>query len=159
MSAGKLIQTLEKLLQLHQHLHKVTLQKTESLKGENVEELRELLKQEQKFVQAIKQVEVERIQLTVEFLEREDELTLTACIEKATGYEQEKLKEISKEFTETMDKLKATNQLNKELTKQALQLAAITLDMIMPQESDFNYNKPNDKTNDKQRRSFFDSKA
>lgn len=159
MSAGKLIQTLEKLLQLHQNLYNVTLQKTEFLKSENVEELKEHLKKEQMFVQAIKQVEEERIKDTVNFLENEEELTLSACIEKAVGEEKEKLSEISKEFTETMDKLKASNQLNKELTKQALQLTAITLDMIMPQERDFNYNKPADNTKEKQRRSFFDSKA
>lgn len=158
MSAGKLIQTLEKLLQLHQNLYNVTLQKTEFLKSENVEELKELLKKEQMFVQAIKQVEEERIKDTVNFLENE-ELTLSACIEKAAGEEKEKLTGISKKFTETMEKLKASNQLNKKLTKQALQLTAITLDMIMPQERDFNYNKPADNTKEKQRRSLFDSKA
>jgi flagellar biosynthesis/type III secretory pathway chaperone len=159
MSAGKLIQTLEKLLQLHQNLYNVTLQKTGFLKSENVEELKELLKKEQMFVQAIKQVEEERIKDTVNFLENEEELTLSACIEKAVGEEKEKLSEISKEFTETMDKLKTSNQLNKKLTKQALRLTAITLDMIMPQERDFNYNKPAENTKEKQRRSFFDSKA
>jgi flagellar biosynthesis/type III secretory pathway chaperone len=159
MHEEKLIHTLEKLLQLHQNLHKVTLQKTESLKSENIEKLRELLKSEQMFVQAIKQVEQERINLTVDFLENEKDLTLSACIEKATGEEKEKLEEISKEFTATMDNLKATNQLNKELTKQALQLTSITLDMIMPQEKDYNYNKPADKTKENHRRSFFDSKA
>jgi flagellar biosynthesis/type III secretory pathway chaperone len=159
MAAGKLIQNLEKLLQLHQNLHKIALQKTESLKGENIEELRELLKKEQMFVQAIRQVEEERITFTKQFLNREEELTLSACIEKAEGTEEEKLIAISKEFTAVMASLKATNQLNKELTKQALQLTSITLDMIMPQEKDFNYNKPTDQIKENQRRSFFDSKA
>jgi flagellar biosynthesis/type III secretory pathway chaperone len=159
MSAEKLIQNLEKLLQLHQNLHKIALQKTESLKRENIEELRELLKKEQMFVQAIRQVEEERITFTKQFLDREEELTLSACIEKAEGADEEKLIAISTEFTAVMSSLKATNQLNKELTKQALQLTSITLDMIMPQEKDFNYNKPTDQIKENQRRSFFDSKA
>lgn len=159
MSAGKLIGTLEKLLQLHQNLHNVALQKTEILKSENVNELNELLKKEQMYIKAIKQVEEERIVHTVQFLETEEELTLTACIEKAVGEEKEKLQVIAKEFSETMAKLKDANQLNKELTKQALQLTAITLDMIMPQEKDFNYNKPAENTKEMKRRSFFDSQA
>ena len=159
MSAGKLIGTLEKLLQLHQNLHKVALQKTESLKSENVTELNELLKKEQMFIKAIKQVEEERIKHTIQFLEKEEELTLSACIEKADAEEKEKLQVMAKEFAETMANLKAANQLNKELTKQALQLTAITLDMIMPQDKDFNYNKPAENTKEMKRRSFFDSQA
>lgn len=159
MSAGKLIGTLEKLLQLHQNLHKVALQKTEILKSENVNELNELLKKEQMYIKAIKQVEEERIVHTVQFLETEEELTLTACIEKAVGEEKGKLQVIAKEFSGTMVKLKDANQLNKELTKQALQLTAITLDMIIPQEKDFNYNKPAENTKEMKRRSFFDSQA
>lgn len=159
MSAGNLIGTLEKLLQLHQNLHNVALQKTEILKSENVNELNELLKKEQMYIKAIKQVEEERIVHTVQFLETDEELTLTACIRKAVGEEKEKLQVIAKEFSGTMDMLKSTNQLNKELNKQALQLTAITLDMIMPQEKDFNYNKPAENTKEMKRRSFFDSQA
>lgn len=159
MLTDKLIQTLDKLLKLHQNLYEVTLQKTDILKHDRVEELKELLKKEQMFVQAIKQVEDERIAYTAEFLQGDEEVTLTACIEKATGEDEEKLSVIMAEFTTIVSKLKDQNKLNKELTKQALQLTALTLDMIMPQETDINYNKPADKSIQKQRRSIFDSKA
>lgn len=159
MSAEKLIVTLEKLLKLHENLYEVTLQKTEFLKHDRVEELKELLKKEQMFVQAIKQVEEERITQTAEFLGNDKELTLSACIKKSIGTEKEKLELIMKEFTAVMNDLKDRNKLNKELTKQAIQLTSVTLDMIMPQESDINYNKPTNKTTEKNRRSIFDSKA
>ncbi|WP_121663636.1 flagellar protein FlgN [Metabacillus litoralis] len=159
MAAEQLIQTLEKLLKLHQNLYEVTLQKTEILKHDSVEELKELLKKEQMYVQAIKQVEDERIRVAAEFLGNNEEATLSACIVKATGAEKEKLQVILKEFTKTMNQLKDRNQLNRELTKQALQLTSMTLDMIMPQETDINYDKPTNKTTEKQRRSIFDSKA
>jgi len=159
MSAGKLIQSLEKLLKLHQHLLEVTLQKTEILKNDQVEDLKELIKKETMYLQAIKQLEEERVILTKEYLGSNEEVTLSACIEKAAGTDREKLKVILKEFTEIMDKLKTSNSLNKELTKQALQLNAMTLDMLMPQETEINYNKPANKTPEKQRRSIFDSKA
>ncbi|MGN7939428.1 flagellar protein FlgN [Virgibacillus sp. 6R] len=159
MSAAELILSLEKLLQLHKNLYQLTLQKTEILKSENIDELKELLKKEQMFVKAISQLEDERIKQTVAFLGREDELSMSACIEKATGSEQDKLKELEKDFKETIDSLKATNELNRELAKQAIQLVSMTLDMLMPQETEFNYNKPANKPIEKQRRSLFDSQA
>jgi len=159
LSAAELILSLEKLLQLHKNLYQLTLQKTEILKSENIDALKELLKKEQMFVKAISQLEDERIKQTVAFLGREDELSMSACIEKATGSEQDKLKELEKDFKETIDSLKATNELNRELAKQALQLVSMTLDMLMPQETEFNYNKPANKPIEKQRRSLFDSQA
>lgn len=159
MSAAELILSLEKLLQLHKNLYQITLQKTEILKSENIDALKELLKKEQMFVKAISQLEDERIKQTVAFLGREDELSMSACIEKATGSEQDKLKELEKDFKETIDSLKATNELNRELAKQALQLVSMTLDMLMPQQAEFNYNKPANKPIEKQRRSLFDSQA
>ncbi|MFS0879526.1 flagellar protein FlgN [Bacillus sp. 7586-K] len=159
MSAAELILSLEKLLQLHKNLYQLTLQKTEILKSENIDALKELLKKEQMFVKAISQLEDERIKQTVAFLGREDELSMSACIEKATGSEKDKLKELEKDFKETIDSLKATNELNRELAKQALQLVSMTLDMLMPQETEFNYNKPANKPIEKQRRSLFDSQA
>ncbi|WP_394186920.1 flagellar protein FlgN [Metabacillus halosaccharovorans] len=160
MSAEKLIQTLDKLLKLHQNLYEVTLQKTEMLKQNQVEELRELLKKEQMYVQAIKQVEDERVRKTAEYLGGSEEVTLSACINKATGSEKEVLQNILTNFTNVMDYLKNQNQLNKELTKQALQLTSITLDTLFPKETNVNYDKPlNKPLQEKQRRSIFDSKA
>ena len=161
MSAGKLIQNLEKLLQLHQNLHKLALQKTESLKSENIEELRELLKKEQMFVQAINQLEADRVQVTSEFLGHAENITLSACIERSSGHEKQSLERIANEFTEVMEKLTAANQLNRDLTQQALQFVSISLDMLMPKESLTNYNRPdgNKTQSDIKRRSLFDSQA
>ena len=44
MIAEKLIDTLNKLLQLHQNLYQVTLRKTDYLKNNDVEKLKEILK-------------------------------------------------------------------------------------------------------------------
>ncbi|MDQ0231451.1 flagellar protein FlgN [Metabacillus malikii] len=160
MSAENVIQSLEKLLQLHKKLYEITLQKTELLKSEDVEALREMLKKEQMFVKAISQVENERIKHTTEYLQRDDDLTLSACIEKAVGEEKDRLVTISSQLKETIEALKQSNHLNRELTKQALQLTNLTLDMIMPQEKDYNYNsKPANTQVETKRRSLFDSQA
>ncbi|MFC0272216.1 flagellar protein FlgN [Metabacillus herbersteinensis] len=160
MLADKLITTLEKLLSLHEQLYKVALQKSEILKKDLIDELREILKQEQKLVQAIKQIEAERILITAEYLNREQELTLRACIDQADGLAKERLQTIHHEFQSIMDKLKAVNQLNQQLTQQSLQFVSISLDMLMPQENAQNYNRPDQsKGTATNRRSIFDSKA
>ena len=160
MTGERLIQTLNKLLKLHQNLYEVALQKTEILKQNQVEELKELLNKEQMYVQAIKQIEDERVSKTAEYLDGSEEVTLTACINKATGPEKEVLQDIFADFTDVMNQLKNQNELNKELTKQALQLTSITLDTLFPKETNMNYDKPvNKPLQEKQRRSIFDSKA
>lgn len=161
MGAEKLIETLNKLLQLHQNLYQVTLQKTEYLKQNDVEKLKDVLKKEQKFVQAVKQIEDERIQLTAQYLGRGQDLTLSACIEKAEGEQMQRFQEIEKDFTAIMGKLRAANELNRELTHQALQFVSLSLDMLMPQETMTNYQRPNGQQSqiENKRRSLFDSQA
>lgn len=159
MMIEKLISTLDRLLALHLQLYKVSLQKTEHLKKNDIEALKESLMNEQKFVQAIKQIELERTELTSQYLNRSDDLTLTACMEKATGPDQDKLLTIYNNFKDVMDKLKGANQLNQQLTQQSLQFVSLSIDMLMPQESVQNYDRPDGKTTANKRRSIFDSKA
>lgn len=161
MAAEKLIQSLQKLLKLHQNLHEVTLQKTELIKKDQINELKELLKKEQMYVQAIKQVENERISQTADFLGNEEESTLSLCIEKAEGNEKGQLQHLAAELTDTIKKLKAVNQLNKELTHQAMQFVSISLDMLAPKENVSNYQRPDgqNQQTEKVRRSLFDSQA
>ncbi|MGG3799016.1 flagellar protein FlgN [Metabacillus fastidiosus] len=161
MPAEKLIDTLRKLLTLHRRLYEVALQKTDSLKNENIEEMTNLIQQEQKIVQAIKQAEEERIQCTGEFLNRKEDLIITACIEKASEIEKVKLREIYEEFSEILNDLKVTNELNKQLAHQSLQFTSLTLNMLMPNENNIpNYNRSDsNKLTGNKRRSLFDSKA
>lgn len=161
MLVEKLIQTLNKLLQLHQNLYQVTLQKTDYLKRNDVDKLKEILKKEQMFVQAVKQIEDERIQLTANYLGREHDLTLSACINQTEGNHRHQLEEVEKDFSEVMDKLRASNELNRELTQQALQFVSLSLDILMPQENITNYQRPNGQQPqiDNTRRSIFDSQA
>lgn len=160
MSAQSLIQQLEKLLGLNQQLYKLAQTKTEALKTENLTVLQETLKQEQTYVQAIKQVENERIALAAAYLNRDDELTLSACIEKSEGTEKEKFSSLYLSLTDLMEKLKGINQLNQQLTLQALQFVSLSMDMLMPKEQSPAYKPPGGNVpSEPKRRSLFDSKA
>lgn len=160
MSAQSLIQQLEKLLGLNQQLYKLAQTKTEALKTEDLTVLQETLKQEQSYVQAIKQVENERISLAAAYLNRNDELTLSACIEKSEGEDKETFTSLYLSLTDVMEKLKGINQLNQQLTLQALQFVSLSMDMLMPKEQSPAYQPPGGKTtSEPKRRSLFDSKA
>ncbi|AZB44540.1 flagellar protein FlgN [Bacillus sp. FJAT-42376] len=160
MQAGTLILTLERLLELHLDLYQTALKKTDQLKHNQMDELKQVLQQEQVLVQVIKQTEAERMTLASQFLGRHTDLTLAACAEKAEGAEKERLSELKEEFKEVMDKLKAANQLNQQMTQSALQFVTMSLDMLMPREQVPNYQRPDTmKKNEPNRRSLFDSKA
>jgi flagellar biosynthesis/type III secretory pathway chaperone len=159
VSAQSLILKLEKLLGLNRQLYQLAQTKTEALKTENLTVLQQTLKQEQIYVHAIKQVEKERIDLASAYLNREDDLTLSACIEKAAGADKENFSDLFQSLTEVMEKLKHANKLNQQLTIQALQFVSLSMDMLMPKEQSPAYRPPGGTATAPKRRSLFDSKA
>ena len=161
MNASKLIDSLEKLLTLHEQLFEIATEKTVVLKeNKELSHLQELLKKEQLLARKIQQTEQERIFLTKQFLNGSEDQSLTACINKAEGTEKDKLQEMHVRFIEIMSKLKAANYLNQQLTHQALQFINFTLDTVMPQEKSVTYRHPNHQTESvPKQRSMFDSKA
>ncbi|MFY4775081.1 flagellar protein FlgN [Metabacillus sp. RGM 3146] len=160
MPAEKLIARLKELLQFNKELYHMALEKTDLLKKDNAEALRSLLQKEQTVVRSIQKAEAERIRMAAEFLGREHNLTLSECINQAKGTEKEKLSELLEEFIEVMDKLKTANQLNQQLSQQALQFVSMTLDMLLPSEQSPNYSRPDQPIeSEPKRRSLFDFKA
>ncbi len=62
MSVQTIINHLRKLIELHDSLVHVSRQKTDVLKEGKMDQLQELLKNEQKHVQAINQIEQKRLE-------------------------------------------------------------------------------------------------
>lgn len=161
MSCAQLIQTMEKLYELHEQLYDIALKKTDVLKNnEDISKLQELLKIEQTYSNKIHQVENERMKVVDDWLGQQEDKSLSACIEKATGNEKEQLVQLKERLKEIIEKLKSTNELNQQLIHHALQFVNLTIDMVMPQEPSLTYSNPN-QTEEKQgpKRSMFDSKA
>jgi Mg2+ and Co2+ transporter CorA len=158
---SRIIQTLENLYELHEHLYDLAVKKTEVLKNnEDVSKLQELLKKEQLCIKMIQQKEEERMKQVAAWLGNQEDQSLTACIEKASGADKKKLEHLKDSFLEIMTKLKAANELNEQLTHYALQFINMTLDMVMPQEPALSYQHPKQPQEQRApRRSMFDSKA
>ncbi|MBA2871315.1 flagellar biosynthesis/type III secretory pathway chaperone [Anoxybacillus calidus] len=165
MSVKLLIELLEKHVKLHKGLLELANQKTEVLKKGDMEALSGIMKQEQKYIAAINQVERERMHVVEAMVntagKHEHERTLTTCIELVEESERSVLERLKDELSAVVSELKNINLLNQQLTQQSLQFVNMTLDMIMPQPQEVNYGIPNAATTPQYEnsRSIFDSKA
>jgi flagellar biosynthesis/type III secretory pathway chaperone len=147
LSAKQLIELLEKHVKLHKGLLELANKKTEALKKGDMEALSEMMKEEQKYIVAIKQIEKERI-LAVEKIisalgHTQTEPTLTTCIELVEEPERRALERLRDNLVAIVAELRNINELNQQLLQQSLQFVNMMLDMIMPQLPEVNYKKPN----------------
>ncbi|KKB74401.1 MULTISPECIES: flagellar protein FlgN [Bacillus] len=156
----RVIQELERLCVLHEHLLTLSERKTEALKKNEIKELSEILTKEQKYVQAIEQTEEARIEATKECLGRAD-TTISTCISEAEGSDKTVLEQLFERLLQLVTRLKDVNGLNKQLTIQSLQFITLTLDMLLPKEGNANYGKTQEPSQPRgsSRLSLFDSKA
>ncbi|MEH7225049.1 flagellar protein FlgN [Bacillus sp. JJ1566] len=159
MSAENLVVLLKKILTLHQNLLKLSERKTDILKKGDVDALNELMKEEQKYILAIRQLDNERIVIVDKLLGPIEDKTLTQCIERTAEPMRSALMGLHEDLVKVTHDLKVANDLNQQLTHQSLQYVNMSLDMLIPQEQNVNYGNPAGTKEKKQTRSMFDSKA
>ncbi|KAA0548324.1 flagellar protein FlgN [Bacillus sp. BGMRC 2118] len=165
MSAHALTDVLTKLYKLHQSLYEVATRKTEVVKKSDIEALSSIMKEENKYVMAINQLDGERKQIVAKMMSghpfQGNEPTLTECIETLPIEERDSLLTIKDKLLQKVNELKKLNLLNQELIYSSLQFVNLSLDVIMPKQPDsLNYNKPQVKgQTGSKNRSMFDSKA
>lgn len=162
MSAEQIQASLEKLVELHKSLNELALKKTEIVKQGDTEALNRLLMDEQKHIKAIEATEKERQTAVTAFLENEGQeaepSTITRVIELLSPTDAEALNRLKEELILEAETLKEQNYLNQQLVYQSLQFVNVTLDMLLPQNKQFNYDKPA-KPKQQGSNSMFDSRA
>lgn len=160
MSLNTIIESMEKLVKLHESLLAISEQKTEVIKAGSMDELQPLLVKERKHVQALEQMEKTR-QQEVEYWFKENNLkssdkTVTAMLALLEDQEQQQILEsVTVQLTNSITNLKRQEQLNKALIQQSLQFVELSLDMMSPSLNNLNYGKKSESA----KRSVFDSKA
>lgn len=164
MSTGQIITALEKLIKLHKGLNELASRKTDIIKLSDMDALTALLNEEQKYVKAIEMIDREREVAVEEFLESKVQsaelLTITRVIELSTDTEADGLNRLKGELLEEVMQLKEQNYLNQQLVYQSLQFINITLNILQPQNQQYNYEKPAPaRKMQEDSNSMFDSKA
>ncbi|WP_430790955.1 flagellar protein FlgN [Virgibacillus flavescens] len=162
MSLHTIIQSLEKLIMLHESLLSVSELKTAAIKAGSMEDLQALLVKERKHVQALEQVETSRQQVVDNWFEMNnlpsENKTITAMLELLEDRAQQRtLENVTVNLTNAVADLKSQEQLNQALIQQSLQFVELSLDMMNPSINNLNYGNKVDKESVK--RSVFDSKA
>jgi uncharacterized protein YicC (UPF0701 family) len=153
-----IIDSLRKLLLLHKSLFELAERKTEILKGNDIAELNSLLKEEQRHIYAIQQMEEQRKNATAKMVQSSDQ-ALSALIAAVNDEERTMIVDLKERLTEVIEKLKRQNDLNQQLIQQSLQFVHLSLDMILPQPEVYNYGRRDTEDGEQSVRALFDSKA
>ncbi|WP_404404908.1 flagellar protein FlgN [Jeotgalibacillus malaysiensis] len=126
---------LSQQIKLHKSLLELAKRKTVVIKENDLESLNQLIKDEQKHIQAIGALETKRQQLNTE----------------------EDVQQEKDELLQVIIDLKTINELNQDLLTQSMQFVSLNLDLLMPQPDSINYSKKDNE--DEPVRSMFDSQA
>ncbi|KAB2336784.1 flagellar protein FlgN [Cytobacillus depressus] len=161
MSAEVLTASIEKLLKLHNSLYELTVQKTDIIKTGDMEALDQLLKEEQKHIAVIGQVEKERQKAVKEIVPNIEQPVFSDCMDVIDSTEKEKLKEMGKKLALLVTNLKEQNFLNQQLIHQSLQFVNFSLGLLRPKPSNINYGPPtkNQKPSEQYSSGIFNSEA
>ncbi|WP_191991859.1 flagellar protein FlgN [Bacillus aerolatus] len=158
MSAGKLIDVLDKMDRLHRMLLALCEKKTDIIKQNDMNGLDQLLKDEQKYVAAIQTMERQR-QREADEMARKAGATIADCIHAAVGVDKGRLMELQKSLSGRLERLKELNELNQKLIYQSLQFVNMSMGMLQPQPAQATYTHPAKNSGQQQKRSMFDSQV
>lgn len=166
MSIEFILQSLEELTNVHQHLCKVSQLKTEALKDGSSDRLQDILIEEQTFIRKLEQVENNREQIVEQWFENnyseEQERTITKILDLLTNkHEKHRLEMATIDLTKEITRLRDLEQLNAALIQQSMHFIQTSLNMLKPTLQSLNYDRQQT-TNDRKPyndRSMFDSKA
>ena len=163
MSVQRLIDILTKLVDMHQNLLELSIEKTEMIKSGSIEQLQTLLAKERKYIQLIEQTEKDRIEESkVWFTNKQlldEEITITNMLDNLDDeHDKQALTTIAAELTGNIVRLKQQEQLNRDLIEQSMQFVQLSLDMLHPTIQQMNYH-PTTIENESVNHSVFDSKA
>ncbi|MBW8349438.1 flagellar protein FlgN [Bacillus sp. IITD106] len=161
MSVQLLIQSMEKLLSLHEQLHKAALEKTEAIKKNDIKSLDKLLREEQRLATSIQITENKRQQATAILSSGDRTATISQIIQQLEGPNKETLSDLQVKLSHMISELQETNALNQQLLQYSLQLINLNLDLLSPEPELPNYTKSQGEASENAQtsRSVFDSKA
>jgi len=162
LSIQHIINSLERLVELQQSLLEISKQKTVDVKEGQIDHFQSTLVKERKAVQAIEQVEKERIQEVNQWCADhsipDEQATLTGILEFLSDEdEKHNLEVLATELTEGIVKIKQQEDLNQVLIQQSMQFVQLSLELLNPSIGNMNYSAK--KATNQVERSVFDSKA
>ncbi|MBU8905986.1 flagellar protein FlgN [Desertibacillus haloalkaliphilus] len=165
MSTTKaIIDVIAKLVKAHQSLNELAKQKTEVLKKGDMPALDKISQQEMAHVQQLQKLEQDRLDFVDRYVKQKglmtEGVTMDILLEHVPVNERVILKKLQDVLVAEVDTLKQQNELNQQLIEDSLRFVNLSLDLVMPEPDEVNYQRPTTSEPEPQYgRSLFDSKA
>jgi flagellar biosynthesis/type III secretory pathway chaperone len=164
VSVNSIIEKLEKLVDMHNQLIQLSLDKTTIVKNGEVDKLQPLLVIERKLVQQLEKAEEARKKDVDEwFASRglpQEDATITNMLNHLQDEEEQNALETSAvRLMEAIIALKQQEQLNIALIQQSMQFVQLSMDLLSPSLTSINYGNKTNADKSSVNRSIFDSKA
>lgn len=161
-----LLDTMDKLLGLHESLLELANDKTQMLVRNEVDKLNQIINKESKLVRLIAEIEQERVQVINEYLlsrgyNPNPKITISDLVRVIFKAEDKQgLSKVQMSLLQVLLELKKRNAINQQLIEQSLAFIDYSLDLVLgAPEDDVVYQKPNHRTYGMKRLGILDTKA
>jgi flagellar biosynthesis/type III secretory pathway chaperone len=166
MSIQGLMQTMDRLIQVHQALVELAEEKTGVLVLNKVDKLNQIVNKETGLMKQITELDFQRIEDVSGFLiekgyKPNPNITVGDFVKLVVKAEDKKiLTESQRQLLSTIDKLRELNGLNQKLVEQSLAFIEYSMDLVLgPSEEDVVYRNPSHQRQGIKRAGTFDSRA
>jgi flagellar biosynthesis/type III secretory pathway chaperone len=166
MSLQAVMDNLEKLIDIHRTLLDLAEQKKQALIKNNIDQLTAIVTKENRLAKQINELDQERVQATGKLMMEKGfrpnpHVTISDLSKLLVKLDEKNaLKARQQELLQTITKLKAANELNRQLLEQSLAFVNHSLDVVLgPPEDEAVYQRPQQQGYGFKRTGMFDSRA
>ncbi|RKQ35579.1 flagellar protein FlgN [Oceanobacillus halophilus] len=148
MSVESIIQSIEKLVSVHEELLIISKEKTKIIKEGSIEKLQALLVKERKQTRLLERAELHRQSEVEKWLIKKGISSENVRISNMLTHveisnDKEKLASVTTELTEKITMLKLQEELNQALLKQSMQFVQLSMELLNPSIANINYGNQN----------------
>jgi len=142
MAIQEVISVLERLVEAHEQLIALSKSKRESIMSNDVDQLSKTMKQENKLIQTLLDLERERIAASARVLEESGiqaggSVTLRQVMSGVSDHKQSLLlAELEDRLRVQLKELRASNDLNQQLIQHSIDFINLSIELIVPQHDD-----------------------
>jgi flagellar biosynthesis/type III secretory pathway chaperone len=166
VTINAVLETLEKLIEIHQELITLAKEKTPVLVGNQVDHLNSIMHKEHKLIKQVEELDQLRVKNTAENLlsrgySPDPRVTISDLIKIIFNADQkEALSDVQQRLFSVMMELRKLNEVNQKLTEQSLAFINYSLDLFTQSpEQDAIYGNPRQQNSISARNGMFDTRA
>jgi flagellar biosynthesis/type III secretory pathway chaperone len=166
VTINSILETLEKLIEIHQVLISLAEEKTHVLVENQINQLNSIMHKENKVIKQVEELDQLRVKDTAEYLlsrgySPDPRVTISDLIKIIFNADQKKaLSDVQQRLFSVMMELRKLNEVNQKLSEQSIAFITYSLDLFTQSpERDAFYQNPHQQNNISARNGMFDTRA